>query len=437
MGKKKVFYGWWIMITAFMSMTFLFAPVVNLLSMFTDPVSSSLGVDRSQFTLYYTVVTLTGMVSAPFAGRIMKKVDARLYLSVCTALGIVAYLGMAVAPSIYVFYVAGVLQGIALVAGSVVPCSVLITNWFNKKRGLALGIALSGSGVGGVLLSPVVASLLSAVGWRGTYVALAILIAVTVLPFTLFVVRFQPSDKGLAPLGEAPAPAGSAVELPGLSQKQAMRTPAFWVLGIAIIVTAIAVNSMLINLTPYLTDVGMSLASASLLLSVSSGLVIVGKLVSGRLLDKINLRVMIIALGVCNMASFVCLLGASNLVWGFGYALFTGFGATALTIVPTTITSVVFGKKDFSGIFGVMSMCSSLGTALSPIFASAMLALTGSWEVLLITLIGVSVASIVLYNFALAIRPKFEQHEVDAPELATPIVSVAPAKAALTTKDAA
>ncbi len=410
MEKKKFFYGWWIMLTMFMSMTFFFAPIVNLLSLFTDPVSTDLGVSRTDFTFYYTIVTLTGMISAPFAGRILQKVDARVYLTVLTLFGIASFIGFSMAQSIWVFYALGVLQGIALVAGSVIPASVLITNWFVEKRGLALGIALAGSGVGGVLLSPVIAMCLHAVGWRGTYLVLAAIVAITVLPFTIFIVRFKPSEKGMVALGEQAnaAQAQAQAPAPGLTQKQAMSTPAFWVLSIAILLTGIVVNTMLVNLTPYLSDLGVTVAIASLVLAIGSGTVIAGKLICGRLFDLMNTRVVLIILGVCNLLSFVSLIFASSLTFGILYSLFTAMGACALTIAPTYVASVLFGRRDFSGIFGVLSMFTSVGTAIAAVFGGLLLNATGSWNIVLYALMALAIISMVLYLVALSLKPKWE-----------------------------
>lgn len=403
----KMFYGWWIVVTAFMSMTFLFTPIVNLISFFTDPVSQELGIERSQFSLYFTIVTLVGLVAAPVAGKVLKKVNIRVHMTVCTILGALSFIGFSFANNIYIFYALSVLQGISLIAGSVVPSSVLITNWFNEKRGLALGIALSGSGVGGIILSPIVSSLISSYGWRTTYLIIGIVIAVTIIPLTAFVVRFHPSDMGLTPLGQAPVKNKNQV-LKGMNQKDVLKTPSFWILCAAIVVTGIVANTMIINLAPFLTDIGATTQRAAFLLSLGSAMVIVGKLLVGRMFDKMGLVLMIIFLGICNVLSFVFLRNADAQIPGFLYATFTGFGATALTIAPSYITAHLYGEKDFSSIFGVVSMFSSLGTALSAVFGGVVYGINNSYDLVLTVLIVLSCVSAALYFLAAKTKPKFE-----------------------------
>ena len=408
MAKKgKIFYGWWIVATAFMSMTFLFTPIVNLISFFTDPVTQELGIERSQFTLYFTIVTLVGLVAAPIAGKVLKKVNIRLFMTVCTLLGALSFVGFSFASNIYIFYALAVLQGISLIAGSIVPSSVLITNWFNEKRGLALGIALSGSGFGGIILSPIVNSLISSLGWRTTYLILGIVIAVTIVPLTVFVVRFKPSDIGLTPLGQAPSK-DKKQELTGMKQKDVLKTASFWILCTAIVVTGIVANTMIINLTPFLTDIGATTQRAAFLLSLGSAMVIVGKLLVGRMFDKMGLTLMIFFLGICNILSFVFLRNADAQIPGLLYAIFTGFGATALTIAPSYITAYLYGEKDFSSIFGTVSMFSSLGTALSAVFGGVVYGINNSYGLVLTVLIGLSVVSCVLYYLAAKTKPNFD-----------------------------
>ncbi|CQR45904.1 putative MFS-type transporter YhjX [Paraliobacillus sp. PM-2] len=405
---KKIFYGWWIVVACFISMTTLFTPIVNLISLFTDPVSQDLGISRSQFNLYFTIVTFSAMIASPFAGRLMKKFDIRVYLTFFTILAAISYIGFSFSTNIIMFYFFSILQGIALIAGSIIPASVLITNWFNEKRGLSLGIALSGSGFGGIILSPVINTLITQLGWRTTYLIIAGIILITILPFTIFVVRFRPADLGLAPLGETTVKdPKEAKELKGLMQGQAIKTPSFWLLALAIIITGIVANTMIINLTPYLTDIGATTQRAAFLLAFGSATVLIGKLVVGRLFDKVNLVTALIILSVCNILSFVSLLGADKLIPGLLYATFTGVGATALTIAPSYVTAKIFGEKDFSSIFGVVSIFSSLGTALAAVVSGVLYSINNSYILVLYTLMVLAAVSFILYALAVKTKPKY------------------------------
>lgn len=412
--KGKIFYGWWIVLACFLNMTFFFTPIVNLVSLFTDPVSTDLGINRTTFTYYFTIVTLASMITAPFAGKLMRKFDIRLYLSFFSIIGALSYFGFSFSTNIVMFYIFGALQGVALIAGSIIPASVLITNWFNEKRGISLGIALAGSGFGGIILSPITNWLITDFGWRTTYIIIGILILIFTLPFTIFVIRFKPSDIGLTPLGEVKAKDPSEVkELRGMLQKDALKTPSFWLLALAIVVTGVVVNTMLINLTPYLTDIGATTQRAAFILSISSAMVIVGKLLVGRLFDKISLFTALILLNVCSAISFIFLFSGETIWGGIGYAVFTGFGATALTIAPSYVTAKLFGEKDFSSIFGIVSLFTSLGTALSPVASGILYGVNNSYELILYTLIVLSIVGLVLFVLSVKARPNLDKYDTE------------------------
>ena len=405
-SKGKMFFGWWIVIAMFIIMTFLYTPAINLTSLFTTSVTKELGFSGSSFTLYYTIMALTCMIAAPFVGKVAKKIDIRLLIGGSTVLGALAYVGFSMAYNLMTFYIAAIPLGISIAGAALIPTALIITNWFNEKRGLALGIAMSGSGFGGIILSPVMTALISRLGWRISYLTIAILIIVTILPFVFAVIRLTPAEKGLAPLGEAKVNTGAPKALTGLTQKEAFKTLSFWLFCLAIVVTGIVVNAMIVNLAPYLTGEGMSVTSAGLVLSAASLFVLAGKLVIGPVFDKLNLKVVMISIGICNVLSFLFLMNGGSFGMAIVYTIFTGVGATAATVAPSVLTANLFGIKDFSSIFGTVSLFSSLGAALSAMVASAVLSMTKSYSVLLITLIALAVVALVLFLIAIATKPK-------------------------------
>lgn len=402
---NRIYHGWRIVAAMFFSAALLFAPVVNMLSLFTDGVCSDFGIDRPQFTLYFTVVTVAGMVASPLAGILLRRFDPRAVLGTSVCLGAGAYIGLANAHGIGTFYILGVLQGMALMGGCVVPASVLVTNWFGHRRGLALGIALAGSGVGGMLLSPVLASLISGTGWRSAYIALAVLTIGLLLPLVVCTVRFEPADLGLTVPGEQEcaeevSSAGSDA-LTGATRAEALRSWRFWVLAAAVVVAGVASNTVLINLTPCLTDLGATFDQAAAVLSATSAMVIVGKIGVGRLFDRAKAVGVVAMLGAATIAGFATLALVPGIAGGLCYAVFTGIGATMFTLAPTYVAAAVFGRRDFSAIFGAVSVFSSLGSALSPLFASLMLGVVGSWQGLLAVLAAVTAVGTALYLVAL------------------------------------
>ncbi|MFS0784423.1 MFS transporter [Bacillus sp. 1P06AnD] len=406
--KGKMFYGWWIVVATFLIMTFIYAPIANLVSLFTLPVTEDLGFGRSQFMTYYTIMAVSAMIFGPLAGKLMKKMDIRLFLTIFILLGAISYIGFSFSTKLIHFYLFAIPMGAALTGGAMIPTSVLITNWFNEKRGLCLGIALSGSGFGGVILSPVTNWLILSYGWRAGYLTIGILIAVILVPLALFVIKQHPSDKGLLALGEEKKTAEMIQNtvLEGTTQREAFKSVSFWALCAAIIVGGIVVNSMLINLAPYLSDIGASAKTAALLLSLGSAMVLLGKLVIGRLFDKLGLISAVFIISAGSLISFFFLMKADILPLAILYTIFSGIGATAVTVTPAYVTGVLFGEKEYGGIYGVVSIFVSMGAAVTPVVAGAIYNINHSYSLLLEILIALAVVQFVLFFIAAKTKPK-------------------------------
>ncbi|MFJ7696638.1 MFS transporter [Lysinibacillus fusiformis] len=404
---KGIFYGWWIVVGCVFIMTFIYAPIVNLVSLYTVPVTEDLGIGRTEFMTYYTVMALVSMVVCPIAGKLMRKMDIRIYLTLFSILGATSYIGFSFATNIVHFYIFAVLMGAALAGAAIIPSPVLITNWFNEKRGLCLGIALSGSGLGGVILSPITNWLITDFGWRMSYLMTGIAMLVIIVPFTLFIIRFSPADKGLLPFGEMKSQNSVTNIVDGVTQKEAFKSVSFWALCIAIVVGGIVVNGMIINLGPYLTDIGGTAKQAALLLSLGSAMVIVGKLLVGRLYDQLGIMIMLVFICGSALVSFVFVLHAILTIPGILYSIFTGFGATAVTVTPAFLTSSLFGEKEFSAKFGTVSLFSSLGAAITPIVSGAIYNINHSYILLINVLMILSIVLFALFLLAIKTKPNF------------------------------
>ncbi|MFK2827059.1 MFS transporter [Bacillus sp. B190/17] len=409
MNKKGgIFYGWWILLAGFMIMTFLYAPIANLISLFTKPVTEELGFGRAEFTSYYTIMATTAMITAPIAGRLMKMMNIKLYMSIFTILGAVAYIGFSFATELNHFLLFAVPMGMALAGAGLIPVSVLITNWFHAKRGLSLGIALSGTGFGAMILSPLVTWIIGAYGWRTAYLTIGILILVILVPLIVFVIKLSPADKGLLPLGEEKTSTSTPEKaLAGLTQKEAFKSVSFWALCLGIVVGGIVVNSMILHLVPYLTDIGTSPQQAALLLSLAASMVIAAKLLVGRLYDKLGLIKTLTFIVASDIICFLFLMKANLLIPGILFTVFSALGSTAVTVTPAYLTGALFGEKEYSSKYGIVSLFTSLGAAVAPIASGLIYNINHSYELLIKTLIVLAVVEFLLFFIAIKTKPKF------------------------------
>lgn len=412
--KKKggIFYGWWILVASFLIMSFLYAPISNVVSLFTVPVTEELGFGRSEFTTYYTIMATTAMLTAPIAGRLMKMMGIRLYMAIFTTLGAVAYIGFSNANELMHFLLFAVPMGMALAGGGVIPVSVLITNWFNAKRGLSLGIALAGTGFGSMILNPLVSWIIAAYGWRVAYLVIGILILVVIVPLVLFVIKESPADKGLLPLGEKKGAnrtqdTTTSKVLVGITQKEALKSVSFWALCAGILVGGVVVNSMIINLVPYLTDLGTSPKRVALLLSMVALMVLIAKMLIGRLYDKLGLLTTLAIIVSSDIICFLLLMKADLLIPSILYTVFAALGSTAVTVTPAYLTSVLFGEKEYSIKYGIVALFISLGAAITPLISGFIYNINHSYVLLINVLIVLAIVEFILFFIAVKTKPKF------------------------------
>ncbi|HRW19185.1 MAG TPA: MFS transporter [Dermatophilaceae bacterium] len=372
--QSGIFYGWWIVLVSVLLMATIFGTIVNAFSLFIKPVIGDIpSITIAMFTIAYTVITSIAIPFSPIVGNLLRRFDARWIVSVGVVLAALANLGLSMTSNVIWLYLMAGVQGIAITFATTLPISAMVTNWFYRHRGLALGLATAGSGLGGVIFVPLILNaLLPSLGWRGTYLALGAVQIVLLLPLSLLVLRTRPEDKGLLPLGHeellaAQAAAGTTVR-PGLTQGQVLRSPAFWALGAALIFSGISVNGMISNFAPILGSLQSPTAIVGFILG-SVGLFVMGaKFLAGWLYDRLSLILAIALISLANAAQFFFMLKPDSMVSAVMFNLLHGFGATMVTITPAYLAGKLFGDRDYAAVYGWVSTFALLGAAIAPIF---------------------------------------------------------------------
>ena len=228
-------YAYLIVLSCIMMTCLPCALVLSCAGIFFTPVSEFFGVPKASFTLYFSVLNLAMMATLPVAGKLLAARDARVVLSVATALCGLGMFGMASCQEVWQFYLCW--HRARCGRGTLIYLAVptLINAWCVKRVGFFVGLCMAFTGIGGVIFNPIGTAIIqsSPEGWRQAYLVFGAIILVGTLPFTLFVVRGKPADKGLLPYGAgekdaADTDGAATVGTQGVSAADAMRTPAFW-----------------------------------------------------------------------------------------------------------------------------------------------------------------------------------------------------------------
>ncbi len=234
---KQKIYPWLIVV----AWAFISAGSIELIliggSNFFKAVSDGIGSPVSAVALMMTVCTITLTFAAPIAGNLFPRIDSRILLSAMGVIVILGYAQLSFGQDVWQWWLAGLLYGIGGSGIFIIGAPIFISNWFQKRTGFAVGMYGMLLAILSAILNPVIAAVISAVGWRSAYLVLAVVAAVMILPWTLFVVRFKPEQLGLKPFGyvegEAIAAENEEESGPGVPYKKAIMSIAFVAIVIA------------------------------------------------------------------------------------------------------------------------------------------------------------------------------------------------------------
>lgn len=372
-------YGWVIVVSCFMIMCFALCLIMNCFGLFIKPVTEDLGMSRQAFSMNSTMISAAMMVVSFFSGKVFSgRVSIKKIMMVATVGLSASYALYSMASTPVVFYAISIAVGIFLALLAQVPCSMLVNNWFREKKGLAMGLVFMGSGVGGIILNPIISALMGSVGWRMTYLVMAGVMFVAVAPCTFFLIRVRPEDKGLEPYGGRAQ--GGASEVYGMTYAEARRDLRFWLLLLSVMIITGCCASVVQQLASYVSDIGYSYEVSAMVSSCSLGLMAVGKLLTGRMYDKLGVRTSTLICMACVIGGIGILsMAASGVAFIGVFLVLFGVGCALTTVAYPILTTALFGNRDYSSIYGIVNVANSVGTAVGSPIAAAIFDSQGSY----------------------------------------------------------
>jgi MFS family permease len=382
--KPRIFYGYWLVFVTFVLLFLVIGCGSFAFSLFVTPLQQELGWGRGQIMAGFTIFFVTMGVVSPLVGRLVDRYGARPVIPVGAVVMGLGFVVVSRMSDLYLFYLGYVLIGMGGAGMGQVPCSAIVSHWFKKRRGTAIGFMAAGVGAGGVL-APLISNIISDQGFRAAYFAMAVIIWVVVIPLGAIVVRTRPSEMGMYPDGER-IPTGAlnvtAAAVPGISLRTAMGTRTFWLIVISFITGCFASMGLTQAPVPHLQDIGFPIQTAAAGLSAIGIGSAIGKIGFGWLCDKMQPS-RAWALGQAMMAASVLILlsidaqSSVALIWA--YSLLVGLGMGAWLPTLSILTSRNFGLAFYGAIFGALNLAQSMGTATGPFFAGLMYDATGTY----------------------------------------------------------
>jgi len=333
-------------------------------AVFLKPITAELGIGRATFSSALTTHATLAALACPAIGWLVDRWGARRIMIpglIVYALATASYALIQASPfaiTLLIFALTGLVGGV----GTPIPYAAVITKWFDRQRGLALGIGIAGVGLGVALVPQLAAFLIAQFGWRTAYVGLGIaILVVAFVPVALFL--REPAEAARSATGSA------APVLPGMATGEAFCYGIFWALAIAFFFDVLAINGTLTHIVALLTDRQIPLQAATAALSGTGIALIFGRILSGWCLDRFwgpyvavgffilpMLGILFLLAGTGDLAPSLCFLGAIAL----------GLGIGAEVDLMAFFVSRYFGARNYAKIYGTMFGIFAFGVGIGP-----------------------------------------------------------------------
>ncbi|HEV7691723.1 MAG TPA: MFS transporter [Hyphomonadaceae bacterium] len=381
---------WLIVLGSTLALTVGNGPIMQFtFGVFLKPLTAAFGIERGLGSLALTIGLLATAFTLPLVGKLADVLGPKL-------IGLVAVLlfalGVAAAgwlsPSIWIFMVLFALAGVAAAGQTPLVYLKAISARIDRRRGLALSIALTGVGIGSIITPIIAQHLINDYGWRGAYLGLAALLVVVAVPSLLLFIPGK-ADKASAQASDTPA-----VDPPGLTPGEALRTWRFWLLVVCMFLGAAAANGTIAHVVPLLTDRGVSPDDAAAAMSVVAASAIVGRLAGGFLIDRFWAPIISTVFFAGMIGAIGILIFAQSAEQATIATVLLGLGLGVEADLVGFMVSRYLGTRAFGTLFGYAFASFMLGSSLGPTAMGAVFDATGSYALCQIAfMIGAALAA--------------------------------------------
>lgn len=390
--------GWRVAVASAIGVFVSFASLlVYTFGIFLKPLAEEFSWSREAVSAAFGIAAMTVAVCSPPLGYLLDRYHPRRIILPCIVVFGCAFASLSLlTPHLWHLYAVFVAIGIVGNGTAQMAYSRAVSSWFERRRGTALALVMSGGAVGAMVLPPLASALIRNIGWRGAFFVLGAMVLAIGVPTAARFIREGPATTSAAD--------GRAT---GSSVREAMRSSVFWILVIVLFCSSLAQNGAIAHISALLTDRGVSAGGGALALSAMGAASLAGRLLTGWLLDRFfAARVSFALLAVAALGTFL-LSGAQSLAVGVLAAALIGFGMGGEADVTPYLLSRYFGLRAFSVLYGLTWTFYAAAGALGPVLMGKAFDLTGSYEALLVRLaLGtLAVAALMLF------LPRYRQPE--------------------------
>lgn len=404
MKGSRIYYGWTIVGVSFVTLGISFG-IWYSFSVFFVAIIKEFGWSRAATAGVFSVFMMVQSGSAVLIGSLLDRHGPRKILplgSILIVLGLLATSRIDSLFELYLFF--GVMTGLGICAIGYPSHSIFLPKWFMKRRGLAIGIAMSGIGIGMQVLVPSIQYVISNYGWRTGFVALAVIVLGIVIPLNAIFQRKGPEEVGTWPDGKEaphmppPTPGTAVIPDPQWTLARTLREPRYWFLFLTFTFTPMAIQGVLIHQVAHVVDKGFSAGKGAIIFGLVGIMGAVGKILFGALSDRIG-RVRAFAMGMgCAFLGVLSLMtlqpGSGNVL--YLYAVFFGLGYGSIAPIFPAHAADLFYGPHFGRIYGSLSIGGGIGGASGTWLSGKIFDLTGRYRIAFLVMLSAILLSVIL-----------------------------------------
>jgi MFS family permease len=365
--------GWTIVASLFTELMLVFGAGFFTAGIFFNPLLKQFGWSRARLASVTGALQATLGLSSPLFGWILDRVEARWLMAGGVALVGFGFVGASRIHSFTPLFLCYIAIGLGLGASSLLPASLVVANWFRERRGIAMGVTMAGTSVGGSLMTLAAHWAIGHGGWRFGYLLLAAPMFLVAIPVLLMNVKSHPPER------VAVTTPGALPELPGMEIGPALGTRSFWMIFIIQFCFGYFAVAIVVHLPPYLIGLGYRSGIAALALSMVLVCASAGKLVMGTIADRVSGRIAVALDFAITAAGFVMFLGARSPAFLVASIPILGVVIGAPIALVPFLTAESLGLKRFGSIVGLTNLAYTLGAAIGPVLSGRIYDLTHSY----------------------------------------------------------
>ncbi|MGE0543465.1 MAG: MFS transporter [Dehalococcoidia bacterium] len=382
--RGRIFYGWWIVGAMLVALMVGSGLTFWSFTVYIPPLEREFGWSRAQVASAFSVGVIVSGITAPFAGRVIDRVGARRSVAIGSVGLLITFTLYTRVETLWQYFAVFGLQSFVFTWTSFLPFQWTLAQWFVRRRGLALGIATAGFGLGGSVFLPMLTVFIDQWGWRASYQISGFLALGTFLPLALFVLRDRPQDMGLYPDGDSkPPPAVANTDPSGRrwTLGELVRERQFWLLALAQMLFFGALTSFGLHSIPFFESEGRSATFGATLIALSALIRTPARVFAGWALDRVHsLPLVASAFGLLHAGCLLLLVFSTDIIALVAFAVLWGLGGAAGPLIFSLVTARTFGAASFATVSGSLLSAETLVDVLLPPLGGLLYDRQGSYD---------------------------------------------------------